>query len=141
MAQNYMDLRQALAENLRKKKGQEGAPPPQPTLDLSDGQKMAAANQGLQLLSQAQGGEGASPMSGAASGAATGFSLGGPKGALIGAGAGALAGVMGARANRKAREREAKAQMLRNIGTIEQNKGISQSQVLGQLMAGLGSRR
>lgn len=112
-----------------------------PDQEVTPEQKSQAIAQGAQLLGQVQGGQEGGVLSSAASGAAAGAQLGSPKAALIGAGAGALAGVMGARASRKAAEREAKARMLRNISQIEENKGVSQANILGQLMAGLGSKR
>ena len=114
---------------------------------MSNQQKAMAANQVAQAMIGAQGGgqsqEGnGSIASSAMSGAATGFAVGGgPHGAAIGAGAGTLAGIMGSRAARKQRRRQAQAQKYSNIAQIESNLGTQQTNVLANLMAGLGSRR
>lgn len=107
-----------------------------PSANAANAGKMQAAAQGVEMAVNASG-EGESEAGGAAtgamSGAATGMAVGGPWGAAIGGVIGGIAGGLSARSKRKAANAKIEATKISNIGKIQQQQGIQQSNILGGL--------
>jgi len=100
--------------------------------------KMKAAFQGVDAAVQAMG-AGDTEAGGAASGAATGMAIGGPWGAAIGGVIGGISGGLSARSKRKAENAKIEANKISNIGQIQQQQGIAQSNILQGLANNLAN--